>query len=127
MTLNLLSGSLRVGQGMLDNVVLNPGNNTIPIRGHLDVESVLENLGSVLDSQTAAMGRGNVAVAASGNSSIYKGLHIPYFEDVLNNLTLTAEIPILGIVAGSMGDFLGSNGDLFKNITERLNISAPLR
>lgn len=127
MTLNVLAGELNVGQGKLDNVVLNPGNNTVPIRGNLDIKTVLENLGALMDSQSAAMSRGNVAVSASGNSTVYNGVHIPYFEEVLNNLTLTTEIPILGIIAGSMGDFLDSNDDLIKNITERLNITSPLK
>ncbi|KAK3185699.1 hypothetical protein K4F52_005564 [Lecanicillium sp. MT-2017a] len=127
MTLNVLAGDFNVGQGMLDNVVLNPGNNTVPIRGNLDIESVLENLGALMDSQSEAMSRGNVAISASGNSTVYNGVHIPYLEEVLNNLTLTAEVPILGIVAGSMGDFLASHDDLIKNITQRLNITSPLR
>lgn len=127
MTLNVLAGDFNVGQGMLDNVVLTPGNNTVPIRGNLDIESVLENLGALMDSQSEAMNRGNVAISASGNSTVYNGVHIPYLEEVLNNLTLTAEVPILGIVAGSMGDFLASHDDLIKNITQRLNITSPLR
>ncbi|KAE8381650.1 hypothetical protein BDV26DRAFT_278645 [Aspergillus bertholletiae] len=97
-TLDLKTANIVVGQGYLDNVVLSPGNNTMPLRATLSIKTVLENLVDILGAQATALMNGKLEISASGNSTVYNGKHIPYFEEVLNNLTLTAQVPILTIL-----------------------------
>ncbi|KAB8217296.1 hypothetical protein BDV33DRAFT_232910 [Aspergillus novoparasiticus] len=98
-TLNLKSANVVIGQGYLDNVVLSPGNNTMPLRATLNIRTVLENLLDILGAQASALMDGKLEISASGNSTVYNGQHIPYFEEVLNNLTITTRVSIATILS----------------------------
>ncbi|GAB1198105.1 hypothetical protein APSETT444_007413 [Aspergillus pseudonomiae] len=101
-TLNLKTAGIVVGQGYLENVVLSPGNNTMPLRATLDIRKVLANLIDILGAQVSALMDGKLEISASGNSTVYDGKHIPYFEEVLNNLTITTRIPIMTILSDTL-------------------------
>ncbi|KNG87591.1 hypothetical protein ANOM_005441 [Aspergillus nomiae NRRL 13137] len=117
-TLNLKTAGIVVGQGYLENVVLSPGNNTMPLRATLDIRKVLANLIDILGAQVSALMDGKLEISASGNSTVYDGKHIPYFEEVLNNLTITTRIPIMTILSDTLagwresGFLDGLNGTL---------------
>jgi len=97
-----------VGQGRLQDVVLTPGNNTVDIRATLDLKTMIKNLGTILAAEAKSLANGNLMVSASGNSTIYNGQHVTYYETVLNNLTLTGEVSITQLLAGSLSQFLGN-------------------
>lgn len=59
-------------------------------------------------------------LAASGHSTIYNGFHIPYFEKVLNNLTVTADVPILKVLFGTLSQLITSNPGAISNVTSAL-------
>ena len=58
---------------------------------------------------------------ASGNQTIFNGQHIDYFEDVLYNLTLAAQIPIASILLDSLGGLLGEGQITIQNLLNSLN------
>lgn len=118
--MNLKVGDLVLGNGTIDNVLLNPGNNTVPLRAILDINTAIQNIGQLLVAETNALSDGNLLISASGNSTIYKGLHIPYFESVLNNLTISANVPILKVLFGSIGQIASSNSGVIQNVTNAL-------
>lgn len=124
MTLNLMSSDLIIGQATILNVVLKPGNNTVALRGRVDTTTVLENLSEILTVQKAALMDGDLELSASGNSTIYNGVHIKYYEQVLNNLTLITRVPILQILGGTLEGLLNNNdsalGKIVQNITQIL-------
>ncbi|OAX83922.1 hypothetical protein ACJ72_01713 [Emergomyces africanus] len=103
LTLDLLSGNIPLGQVVIYDVLLKPGNNTV--NG---------------DCQKVALSEGNLDLTINGNSTIYNGKHIPYFEDVLNNLTLRTKHPIISVLTGTIqgltegGKGIGGILDLFK-------------
>jgi len=111
-TLNMIIGGITVGQGRINNILLHPGNNTIPIAATVNIKTVLQNLPLILSSQVSALKSGNLEVTASGNSTIYNGLHIPYYEQVLNKLMVSAQVPIVQILIDSLQEFLGGNSTL---------------
>ena len=78
------------------------------MRGHLEIQTVIENFSQIFSSQKEAILNGDIQLSASGNSTIYNGNHISYYEEILNSLTLTARVPImkalLGTVEGMVGD-----------------------
>ncbi|KAG2417656.1 hypothetical protein HFD88_008875 [Aspergillus terreus] len=134
-TLNLQSKDLVLGHALIQNVVLRPGNNTVDLSGRLEISTVLSNLGQILENSAEAIREGSIELSATGNQTIYNGQHIPYFERVLNNLTLTTRVPIMkllldtvqGFLSGSGSSLLsniGSMGDDFSNITNILGNSA---
>lgn len=89
--------------------MLRPGNNTVSLRGYLDVETVFAHLSEILAFQKSALANGDIQLSASGNSTIYNGVHIEYYEEVLNSLTLTTRVPILEVLGGTLQNFMESN------------------
>lgn len=126
MTLNLKTSDLILGQATIENVILKPGNNSVALKGELDIKTIMDNLSDIISSQKEALTSGDLQLDASGNSTIYNGVHIDYFEDVLNNLTLTARVPILEVLGGTVQNLLGDNnnstlGNLLQNLTSTLS------
>lgn len=119
-TLNLKVGDLVLGNGTIENVLLSPGNKTVPLRAILDINKAIQNIGQLLVAETNALSDGDLLISASGNSTIYEGLHIPYFENVLNNLTISANVPILKVLFGSIGQIASSNSGIVQNVTNAL-------
>ncbi|KAJ5688519.1 hypothetical protein N7462_002911 [Penicillium macrosclerotiorum] len=123
-TLNLRSYNLTIGQATIPNVVLKPGNNTVSLRGYVNITTILDNLSDILSSQKTALLDGEVELSASGNSTIYNDVHIKYYEDVLNNLTLTTRVPILQVIGDTLDalqdDSDSSLGQLIQNVTSIL-------
>ena len=119
-TLNLESAGLRIGTATIHDVLLKPGNNSVSLRGRLDVNTVKENLAEVMASQSSALRSGDLEISASGNSTVYNGVHIKYYEDVLNNLTLTTRVPIVQILTGTLQGMVDGDSNLsstLRNIT----------
>ncbi|KAL4996719.1 hypothetical protein BDV10DRAFT_202311 [Aspergillus recurvatus] len=121
-TLNLKSGNIILGTALLPNVTLLPGNNSVGFTGKADITSALANIGPILSAQTVALKNGEVELSASGNQTMSNGEHIPYFERVLNDLTITARVSILKIVLDTLGGFLGEGSDgVVRSLTEIFN------
>jgi hypothetical protein len=119
----MIVGNLTVGQGRLQNVLLVPGNNTLPIRATFDIKTAFQNLPALLAAESGALTNGNVLISASGNSTIYNGLHIPYYENILNNLVVTGEVPLVKLLVGSLQNLLGGNNTLITSLLGSLGSS----
>jgi hypothetical protein len=125
----VIPNGLVVGQGTIHNATIAPGNNTVDFSGVVDYAALLGNIEGILNSEADALGRGNLALNANGNSTVYNGVHIPYYEKILNNMTLGTEVPVTQLLVGSVGGLLSSNagtlGDLV-NIIETSGITSLL-
>ncbi|OCL13904.1 hypothetical protein AOQ84DRAFT_371763 [Glonium stellatum] len=117
-TLNLKVGDLILGNATMENVLLKPGNNSISARGIIDLKTTIKNIGPIVTAEADALKAGNIEVSASGNQTIFNGQHIDYFEDVLNNLTLTAQMPIASILLDSLGGLLGGGGIYWEGLSK---------
>jgi hypothetical protein len=85
---------------MLSNVILSPGNNTLPIRAILNLQTITANLQSILNGTFGALdGNGNPFVSSTGNSTVCNGEHIPYFERALAGLMLSAPLDFKAALA----------------------------
>ncbi|KAE9372838.1 hypothetical protein N431DRAFT_467068 [Stipitochalara longipes BDJ] len=115
-TLNMIVGNVTMGQGRIENVFLVPGNNTVPIRATFDIKTAIQNLGVILQAESDALTRGNVVISASGNSTIYNGVHIPYYEAILNNIFVTGEMPLIKILVDTLEQGLSTNNSLISSI-----------
>jgi len=125
-TLNMITGDLVIGQATLQNTLLRPGNNTMALTGIIDIKTVFENLAEILISQSSALKSGNLEITATGNTVVFNGEHITYYENVLKQVRLTAQMPILSILTDSLGGILGSNSTLITGISQALNSSGGL-
>jgi hypothetical protein len=122
-TLNLRIGGFAIGRARLYDVLLKPGRNSVAARIDADLAAAIGNLPAILESQAEPLRRGAIELSASGNSTIYNGQHIKYFEDVLNKLEMTAEVPILKVVMDSLGGMLSDNSGMLEELLGNLNIT----
>lgn len=122
----MIIGNKTMGQGRINNVFLVPGNNTVPIRAIFDLQTAIENLGLIFQAELDALTAGNVVISASGNSTVYNGVHIPYYEAILNNILLTGEVPLIKILVDTLEQGLSTNGSLIGSIVSALNSTGSL-
>jgi hypothetical protein len=117
----MIIGNITMGQGRIDNVFLVPGDNTVPIRATFNLKTAIQHLGVILQAESDALTKGNVVISASGNSTVYNGVHIPYYEAILNNVVLTGEVPLIKILVDTLEQGLSTNGSLISGIVSALN------
>lgn len=82
--MDLSSNGTHIGQAFMDNIVLRPGNNTIPMRSAVNKLKVLNLLPS----------NSMLPVVIRGNSSVYDGRELPYFTEALAANTLHRTLDI---------------------------------
>jgi hypothetical protein len=114
-TVNIQSADLIIGQATTYDVVLKPGNNTVNVSGWIDLGTVLENLSEILSTQTKALEEGDIEITVTGNSTIYNGHHIGYYEEILNNLTLTTRVPFMNVLVGTIHGMMHSSSDSYSS------------
>jgi hypothetical protein len=118
--LDIKSGDLVIGNATIDNLVLRPGNHSNPIRGTLDLKTVLKNLGPILQSQKDSIRNGYLTLDTVTKSVVYDGVEVPYYTNVMRNLTLTSQIPIGGLLVNTLRGMFNKNGT---NILDQMNIT----
>ncbi|PYI26513.1 hypothetical protein BP00DRAFT_355746 [Aspergillus indologenus CBS 114.80] len=119
-TLNLYSNTLLVGNVTLDNLTLTPGNHSTPVRGVFDLGKVIANLGRVLRDQRDAIKRGYLDLTTVGTDVTYEGVQVPYYTEVMRNLTMTAQVPLGKLVENTLRGVLVRNGT---NVLAGLNLT----
>jgi hypothetical protein len=92
----------------MQNVVLVPGNNTVPARCTLDLKALFHNLGDIISAVSGPLKNGMLEISATGNSTIYDGEHLTYYEQSLNRLTLSAQVPLLSLLVGALPNGIGA-------------------
>jgi len=80
-----------IGNASIPNMTLKPGNNTLPMFGTLDQTKVLASVNKT----------GFVELLIAGNSAIYNGQHLTYYEKALANNVLTLDVNLYQILADS--------------------------
>ncbi|KAJ5557969.1 hypothetical protein N7535_009462 [Penicillium sp. DV-2018c] len=118
--LDLKSGDtdLVIGNATVKDVTLRPGNNVFPLRGVLDLKTVIGNLSKVLASQAPSLRNGSLGITAVTRTIVSNGTLIPYYTNVLGSLPLLANVGIGEVVKNTLGH-LTSGGKL--NLTGALS------
>jgi hypothetical protein len=85
-TFDLSSNGTKLGAAVLHDLVIRPGNNTVPMLANIDQ---LTLLGLLPDSPPY-----NVEMQADGKSSVYDGEELDYFSAALqaNSITFTFDV-----------------------------------
>ncbi|KAJ9388412.1 hypothetical protein DTO063F5_2743 [Paecilomyces variotii] len=122
-TLNLLSGDLVIGNATINDLVIRPGNNSAPVRGFLDLHKIIQNLSSILQTQRSAIQNGYIELTSIGTGVTYEGVTVPYYEKVLKNLTLKAQVPIAGLIINTIHGINQRNGS---HLLASLNLTDSL-
>ncbi|KAB8217215.1 hypothetical protein BDV33DRAFT_232948 [Aspergillus novoparasiticus] len=121
--LDLKSGDLVIGNATIDNLVLKPGNHSSPIHGIMDLKVLLKNLVPILQTQASSLKNGYLTLDTVGKSVVYDGVEVPYYTEVMRNLTMTAQVPLGGLITNTLRGILhGGNGtNIFANLTDNSN------
>ncbi|KAI9770302.1 MAG: hypothetical protein M1840_003461 [Geoglossum simile] len=75
-TYDLYANNTFIGQSLIPNLTLRPGNNTVEMRSKVNLLLVAK-----LTNATAGM----LELEVRGNSSVYNGQHLPYFEAAIKS------------------------------------------
>lgn len=110
LTFNAMAGDMRIGTTSVFDVLLPPGNTTLPFKGVLFLEELMDNLVNVLGSQGAALSKGVLELTVSGNETVIDGEHITYLESVLNAARIKSQIPIMQLLTDALASI--REGDL---------------
>ena len=126
-TLNILAGSteeelagqgLVIGEAKITDMVLAPGNNSLPFLGDIFVDAVLENPGTILRILVDTTVNGEVELATTGKMAEANGERITWLESTLNNEIIMSRIPIGELLTDLLGGIVdtGNLGDIVKDI-----------
>ena len=91
-TMNIQSGNLILGSATVSDLLLKPGNNTLPMRGKIDIQTLIENLGDILTEQAEGLAKGNLIFNATMNTTTFHGERLVNFEKAFNGVVLTAQV-----------------------------------
>lgn len=91
-----------IGKATINDLIIRPGNHSSPVRGILDLPKIVQNLPSIINTQRGAIEKGYLELTSIGTSVTYEGVHVPYYEKVLKNLTLTAQVPIVELLVNTL-------------------------
>ncbi|KAH9886403.1 hypothetical protein F4778DRAFT_774074 [Xylariomycetidae sp. FL2044] len=111
-TLNIWADDLLLGVATLLDVLAVPGNNTIPFRGQVFLDTVVDNIGAVLSSQADMLAEGKIGLRVGGNQTLVDGEHITYLESVLNPARIYTETTITKLLTDGFESFLQGNTTL---------------
>jgi hypothetical protein len=100
--------------------MLRPGNHSTPVRGILDLGTLIENIGPILSEQSDSIKEGYLSLTAVGANVEYEGVQVPYYTEVMKNLTMTAKVPLGSLVTNTLSGILHPNGT---NIFAGLNMT----
>ncbi|KAI9795456.1 MAG: hypothetical protein M1825_001459, partial [Sarcosagium campestre] len=95
LTLNLMVDGNMIGTSTIDNLLLKPGNNTVPMRSKADQSQVFKLL--------SKFPGGVIPIDVVGNSSVYNGQHLTYYEEALKSVTQKIQLNVTEALGGSLG------------------------
>lgn len=100
--MNLYVGGDLIGNSTIADLTLKPGNNTVDMRSTTNQSLVLQKLPTYKG--------GILPVDIVGNSSVYNGQHLTYYEQALASNKLRVDLNV-GAALGAigLGGFGGSN------------------
>jgi hypothetical protein len=108
--LDLKAGDYTLGNATIDNLILYPGNHSASVRGILDLEYLVQNLGGILKTQRDALNRGALSLTAVGRSVTHNGEDVPYYTKVMQELHLTADVSLAALLKNTVHGALHPDG-----------------
>jgi hypothetical protein len=98
-----------IGVSNINDMTLKPGSNVLDMRSITDIAALMKKI--IADKSIPA----TLSVTATGNTSVYNGVHLPYYEAALKTNTFTIDLDVADMVKGAQ---MGGSG--FANKTEMI-------
>jgi hypothetical protein len=86
-TFNNYVGNVSIGNTTIYNLLLRPGPNYYPVVAYVDLLAVLGLIGP-----NATYEKKNLPITIVGNSSVYHGVHLEYYEYALKAVNQTTSL-----------------------------------
>ncbi|KAF3385974.1 hypothetical protein DPV78_012351 [Talaromyces pinophilus] len=116
-SVKIQAGDIVIGQGVIENVYLTPGNNSVQIRGTANFTAILDNISTIISKQAQCIRNGYLSLITKVTEITYNGSRVPYYSDEMSTLALTAQTPLLELLLNTLSGFLHSNAT---NVTSAL-------
>lgn len=120
-TVDIKAGNLTIGKGVIENLYLKPGNNSVQIRGTANLTTILDNLGSLIAQQKQYLKNGYLSLTTQVTDISYNGSTVAYYTEEMGKLPLTAQTPLLGLLLNTLSGFLHSGAANTTNLTSILS------
>lgn len=91
-TMNMMAGSIQLGTATVAGLTLRPGNNTVPLRGKLDIGTLADHIEEILQLQEQGLSKGDLIFNSTMNATTYDGVELSDFEKAFQGVTLTAAV-----------------------------------
>jgi hypothetical protein len=104
-TMNLLIDGTSIGYALLPDLVLKPGNNTVPMQAHVDSLKVVQAISTKYKT-------GVVPLDIVGNSSVRNGVGLTYYEEAIKSNTVRVDLnagPALMAVGINLTSIVGGS------------------
>ena len=109
-TLSMSVAGLPIGYSTLPNLVLRPGNNTVPM---LAVTNQTAVVGLIFESQYKS---GILPIDIVGNTTSYNGQDLPYYEAALKENKLTIHLDVIkALEEAGLAGYLGIGNSTSKS------------
>lgn len=99
-----------IGNATLKNLIIHPGNQSSPLYGMLNLESIKSNAGAIIIAQSDALENGNLLIDSVVKLVTYDGVEVPYYTEAIHNLTMTAKLPLAEFGLNTLGGILEDGG-----------------
>ncbi|KAF2750711.1 hypothetical protein M011DRAFT_455725 [Sporormia fimetaria CBS 119925] len=86
-TMDLAVDGKHIGQSLLPNLKLVPGDNDVPMQAHVEQLDVISLI-------TAKYKNGVIPLEITGNSSVHSGQHLPYFEQAIQKNVIKLDLDV---------------------------------
>jgi hypothetical protein len=86
-TMNLAIDSTPIGYALLPDLVLKPGNNTVPMQAHIQPLVVFDLVSRKYKNAV-------VPLDIVGNSSVSDGTHLMYYEEAIKSNTVRVDLNV---------------------------------
>lgn len=106
---------------MIENLYLQPGNNSVQIRGTANLTTILDNISEIIAQQGQYIKNGYLSLTTKVTDITYNGSRVPYYSDEMGNLPLTAQTPLLGLLLNTLSGFLHNAAANGTNLTSVMN------
>lgn len=124
LTYNASVANIVIANISVAGALLYRGNNTLPFRSQLFLDTIVDNIRPILGNSTTFDG-GNFNMVIKDGQCVIGGQHIPWVESVLAHSPLAAAVPLTQLLQNALGSVLGSgtgaaSGETTNDAVDRL-------
>ncbi|KAK2738414.1 hypothetical protein FQN55_000540 [Onygenales sp. PD_40] len=114
-TIGVMVGDIKLGRAFVAVNDIVPGNNTFFVKGMVDVGNIEEDITPILKTEVPYLKKGLIMASAAGETVVYRGKHLPYWEKAFQSIKVSATRPVkpllMSVVDNSLESVMGLDDD----------------